>query len=37
VTLVLALQECRDRVRTGVPVQPQQHVIVAVKDWNAFG
>ncbi len=36
-TLVLALQECRDRIPAGAPVEPQQHVIVAVEDRNALG
>jgi hypothetical protein len=34
--LVLALQEGGDRIATAAPVEPQQHVIVAVKDRNAF-
>jgi hypothetical protein len=35
--LILALQESRNRIPTGAPVEPQQHVIVAVKDRNALG
>jgi hypothetical protein len=35
--LVLALQKGSDRIPTGAPVQPQQHVIVAVKNWNTLG
>ena len=35
--LVLALQERRDRVGAAVPMQPQQHVVVAVEDRNGLG
>ena len=35
--LVLALQEGRDRLRAGAPMQPQQHVVVAVEDGNGLG
>ncbi len=34
--LVLALQERRDRLRAGVPMQPQQHVVMAVEDGSGF-
>ena len=33
--LVLALEECRDRVRPVAAIEPQQHVVVAVEDGNA--
>jgi hypothetical protein len=36
-TLVLALQKRRDRIPAGAPVEPQQHVIVAIKNWNTLG
>ena len=35
--LVLALQERRDRIRAAAQMQPEQHVVVAVEDRNAFG
>ena len=36
-TLILALQERRDRVRAGVQMQAEQDIVVAVEDGNEFG
>jgi len=35
--LLFALQKSRHRVRAAAHIQPQQRVVVAVKDRNAFG
>ena len=35
--LLLALQECRHRIRAAAHMQPEQDVVVAVEDRKGFG